>query len=191
MKRPHDNTRPDDNRQDARGMVTGTIEGWVYRLIRDLLRRDGRQGTRAMVTGAAAGMGTTVVACLGASATAAVGSYDWIRDLAQRPRLASFCFYRFAEGGDLAYNGTQRLPDIINCHPDDVPTWPSLRRYRSLRRRLNASRLARYPLLVGRVDHTTTLTACFRFFSLKISPARTFLKSVSYVVLWSIQYHTT
>ena len=120
MKRPHDNTRPDDNRQDAGGMVTGTIEGWVYHLLRRSLRKDGRQGTRAMVTGAAAGMGTTVVACLGASATAAIGSYDWIRDLAQRPRLASFCFYRFAEGGDLAYNGTQRLPDIINCHPDHV-----------------------------------------------------------------------
>jgi lysophospholipase L1-like esterase len=120
MNRPHDNTRPDDNRQETRGTVTGTIEGWVYRLLRELLRRDGRQGTRAMVTGAAAGMGTTVVACLGASATAAVGSYDWIRDLAQRPRLASFRFYRFAEGGDLAYNGLGRLPDIINCHPDDV-----------------------------------------------------------------------
>ena len=110
MKRPHDNTRPDDNRQDARGMVTGTIEGWVYRLIRDLLRRDGRQGTRAMVTGAAAGMGTTVVACLGASATAAVGSYDWIRDLAQRPRLASFCFYRFAEGAISPTTGPSACP---------------------------------------------------------------------------------
>jgi lysophospholipase L1-like esterase len=65
-------------------------------------------------------MGTTIVACLGASATEATGSYDWIRDLAQRPDNASLRFYRFAEGGDLAYNGLQRLPDIINCHPDYV-----------------------------------------------------------------------
>lgn len=120
MKRPDNNTRPDDNQQETRGTVAGTIFGWVFRLLRRSLRRDGRQGTRAMVTGAAAGMGTTIVACLGASATAAIGSYDWIRDLAQRSHLASFRFYRFAEGGDLAYNGLGRLPDIIYCHPDDV-----------------------------------------------------------------------
>jgi lysophospholipase L1-like esterase len=29
-------------------------------------------------------------------------------------------FYRFAEGGDLAYNGLQRLPDIVNLQPDYV-----------------------------------------------------------------------
>lgn len=61
-----------------------------------------------------------VVACLGASATVAIGSYDWIRDLEQRPNNASFRFYRFAEGGDLAYNGLQRLPAIISRHPDYV-----------------------------------------------------------------------
>jgi lysophospholipase L1-like esterase len=61
-----------------------------------------------------------VVACLGASATEAVGSYDWIRDLTQRPGNAAWRFYRFAEGGDLAYNGLGRLPDVINCHPDYV-----------------------------------------------------------------------
>ncbi len=40
--------------------------------------------------------------------------------LAERPNNASLRFYRFAEGGDLAYNGLQRLPDIIACHPDYV-----------------------------------------------------------------------
>jgi lysophospholipase L1-like esterase len=29
-------------------------------------------------------------------------------------------FFRFAQGGDLAYNGLGRLPDIINSHPDYV-----------------------------------------------------------------------
>ncbi len=79
-----------------------------------------RQGTRAMVEGATAGVRKAVVACLGASATVAIGSYDWIRDLEQRQSLASFRFFRFAEGGDLAYNGLGRLPGIINSHPDYV-----------------------------------------------------------------------
>jgi lysophospholipase L1-like esterase len=120
MNRPDNNTRLDDNRPETRGTVTGTIFGWVFRLLRGILGRGGRQGGRAVVTGAPAGTVKAVVACLGASATDATGSYDWIRDLAQRPSLASLRFYRFAEGGDLAYNGLQRLPDIVNCHPDDV-----------------------------------------------------------------------
>jgi len=114
MKKPH------DNRQDTRGTAAGTIFGWVFRLLRGSLRRDSQQGGRAVVTGATTGTVKAVVACLGASATDATGSYDWIRDLAQRPNNASWRFYRFAEGGDLAYNGLGRLPDIINCHPDDV-----------------------------------------------------------------------
>jgi len=112
--------RPDNNRQETRGMVTGTILGWVYRLLLWLLRRGDRQGTRAGVPGTMAGTRKAVVACLGASATVAIGSYDWIGDLAQRPGNEAFRFYRFAEGGDLAYNGLGRLPDIINCHPDYV-----------------------------------------------------------------------
>jgi lysophospholipase L1-like esterase len=74
----------------------------------------------APATGAAGGTRETVVACLGASATVAIGSYDWIRNLEQRPGNAEVRFYRFAEGGDLAYNGLQRLPAVIGCHPDDV-----------------------------------------------------------------------
>jgi lysophospholipase L1-like esterase len=61
-----------------------------------------------------------VVACLGASATVAIGSYDWIRDLEQRPGNASFCFYRFAEGGDLACNGLRRIPELIKRRPNYV-----------------------------------------------------------------------
>ena len=103
-----------------------------------------RQGTsKAMVTGTTAGMRKAVVACLGASATVAIGSYDWIRDLQQRPGNATLRFCRFAEGGDLAYNGLGRLPDIINCHPDfviillgdnDVLALISKKHYRFMRR---------------------------------------------------------
>jgi lysophospholipase L1-like esterase len=120
MKRPDNDTKIDVNRHGKNGMTEGTIEGRVFLLFRRILRRNGRQGGRAVVTGAMADTVKAVVACLGASATDATGSYDWIRDLAQRPDNASLRFYRFAEGGDLAYNGLQRLPDIVNCHPDYV-----------------------------------------------------------------------
>ena len=59
-----------------------------------------------------------VVACLGASATEARGSYDWIRDLERRPNHHWYRFRRFAAGGDLAYNGLLRLPKVIRCRPD-------------------------------------------------------------------------
>jgi lysophospholipase L1-like esterase len=78
---------------------------------------ENKKGVNPAVT---SGARSTVVACLGASATVAIGSYDWINDLAKRPGNASCRFFRFAAGGDLAYNGLQRLPDLINCHPDDV-----------------------------------------------------------------------
>lgn len=119
MKRPDNDTRTDHNRHET-GRTAGIIFGWVFRLLRGILRSGGQRGGRAVVTGAPAGVGTAIVACLGASATDATGSYDWIRDLAQRPENASLRFYRFAEGGDLAYNGLARLPDIVNCHPDHV-----------------------------------------------------------------------
>jgi lysophospholipase L1-like esterase len=40
--------------------------------------------------------------------------------LEQRPGNASLRFLRFAAGGDLSYNGLQRLSRVIACHPDDV-----------------------------------------------------------------------
>ena len=63
-------------------------------------------------------MSETTVACLGDSYTEAKESFDWIRALKQRPGNASFRFYNFGIGGDLAYNALQRLPDVVNCHPD-------------------------------------------------------------------------
>lgn len=50
----------------------------------------------------------------------AKGTYDWIRDLEQLPANGPLRFLRFAAGGDLAYNGLQRLPKIIERHPDYV-----------------------------------------------------------------------
>jgi len=61
-----------------------------------------------------------VVACLGASITAAKGSFDWIGELARRPQNARFLFHNFGVGGDLAYNALQRLPDVIAYHPRRV-----------------------------------------------------------------------
>jgi lysophospholipase L1-like esterase len=114
----------DNNQQKTRGIGVITLLARVYRFLLGLARRIRPQGTKRAksVTGASISAETPIVACLGASATAAIGSYDWIRDLAQRPNLASFRFFRFAEGGDLAYNGLERLPDVINCHPDYVIT---------------------------------------------------------------------
>jgi lysophospholipase L1-like esterase len=122
MKRSDNDTSADQKRHETGGTAAGAIFGWVYRLLRSIFSRftDSRQGGRAVVTGAAPGAVKAVVACLGASATDATGSYDWIADLAQRPANASVRFYRFAEGGDLAYNGLQRLPAIIDHHPDYV-----------------------------------------------------------------------
>lgn len=112
--------RPDNHQHNASETVAGTIEGWVFRLLRGLVgaRRPTRRQNGS--SGDTAGTGNSIVACLGASATEAIGSYDWIHDLEQRPSLASLRFYRFAQGGDLAYNGLQRLPEIISCHPDYV-----------------------------------------------------------------------
>jgi lysophospholipase L1-like esterase len=112
--------KSDDNQHATSGTVAGTLEGWVYHLLRRSFRRDNRHGTGVVVTKSTAGTVKAVVACLGASATEAIGSYDWIRDLAQQPGNAAWRFYRFAEGGDLAYNGLGRLPAIINGHPDYV-----------------------------------------------------------------------
>jgi lysophospholipase L1-like esterase len=63
---------------------------------------------------------TKIVACLGSSSVDSKGTYDWIRELEQRPANAPLRFLRFAAGGDLAYNGLQRLPKIVNLHPDYV-----------------------------------------------------------------------
>jgi lysophospholipase L1-like esterase len=107
------------NEQQSSERAAGTLMAGVFRVLRGVLRSGGQHGGRAVVTGTGATThpGSAIVACLGASATDATGSYDWIRDLAARPTNAALRFYRFAEGGDLAYNGLQRLPDIVTCHP--------------------------------------------------------------------------
>jgi lysophospholipase L1-like esterase len=66
------------------------------------------------------GGGKKVVACLGSSSTAAKGSFNWIGALEQRPHNTAYRFYNFGVGGDLAYNGLERLKDVIDCHPDIV-----------------------------------------------------------------------
>src|SRR5258708_37058787 len=63
----------------------------------------------------------TVIACLGASITAAKGSFNWIGELEKRPiQLKQFRFYNLGVGGDLAYSALQRLPSVVACHPDKV-----------------------------------------------------------------------
>jgi len=84
------------------------------------LRDKDQPGLSAPAAGASAPKRPALVACLGASATASIGSYDWIKDLEQRPETSAMRFVRFAEGGDLAYNGLARLPAIIESRPDDV-----------------------------------------------------------------------
>lgn len=113
--------KSDNNRHEKREIMLIIAKKWIYRAILDIVGKIRLKCMKSMnVMEASAAPGTTVVACLGASATAAIGSYDWIRDLARRPELASFRFFRFAEGGDLAYNGLERLSDVINCHPNYV-----------------------------------------------------------------------
>jgi lysophospholipase L1-like esterase len=120
MKTPEDETRSVTTPRETNGTVAGTIMGWIFRLLRRLVGRPGRQAGRTVKTEHQTGSVKTVVACLGASATDAIGSYDWIRDLASRPANASTRFVRFAEGGDLASNGLQRLPGLVVCRPDVV-----------------------------------------------------------------------
>jgi lysophospholipase L1-like esterase len=62
----------------------------------------------------------TIIACLGSSTTAARGTYNWIGELERRPKNASLRVYRFSDGGDLAYNGFRRLPNVIARHPDRI-----------------------------------------------------------------------
>jgi lysophospholipase L1-like esterase len=62
----------------------------------------------------------SVIACLGSSATAAKGSYDWIADLKSRPENAASRFFNFGVGGDLAYHALQRLPTVARCNPAKV-----------------------------------------------------------------------
>lgn len=61
-----------------------------------------------------------VIACLGASITAAKGSFNWIGELEKRPHNQQFRFSNLGVGGDLAYSALQRLPRVVACHLDEV-----------------------------------------------------------------------
>jgi lysophospholipase L1-like esterase len=60
------------------------------------------------------------VACLGSSTTASKGTFKWIDELEKRHQNTQFRFINFGVGGDLAYNTLQRLPSVIECHPDKI-----------------------------------------------------------------------
>jgi lysophospholipase L1-like esterase len=62
-----------------------------------------------------------VVACLGSSSTAGQGqAFGWIDELARRPENARFTFRNLGVGGDFAYDALQRVPAVIEAHPDKI-----------------------------------------------------------------------
>lgn len=89
-----------------------------------------------------------IVACLGSSSTAGKGqAFDCIDELARRPENARIVFRNLGVGGDFAYNALQRIPELLNCHPDKAVVWvggndvlaqvfPHVRRYFSILKRL-------------------------------------------------------
>jgi lysophospholipase L1-like esterase len=60
------------------------------------------------------------VACLGSSTTAAKGTYNWIDELAKRPKNSRFRFVNFGVGGDLSFNIANRLDPVLRVAPDRV-----------------------------------------------------------------------
>ena len=60
------------------------------------------------------------VACFGASLTAARVSADFLEILRVRPSLADFQFINRGVDGELAWNGLQRLDELIADQPDYV-----------------------------------------------------------------------
>jgi lysophospholipase L1-like esterase len=60
------------------------------------------------------------VVCFGASLTAATVSYSYRELLETRPTLADFRFINHGVDGDLAWNGLQRLDQVIADRPDFI-----------------------------------------------------------------------
>jgi lysophospholipase L1-like esterase len=60
------------------------------------------------------------VVCFGASLTAGTVSFDYVELLQSRPELAGYRFINHGENGDLAWNGLQRLDQVIAERPDFV-----------------------------------------------------------------------
>lgn len=65
-------------------------------------------------------MDKETVVCLGASTIAGKGTFNVIKELEARPQNNHFTFINIGVGGDLAYNGLQRLPNVIAKNPDRV-----------------------------------------------------------------------
>ena len=64
------------------------------------------------------------VACLGSSSTAGKGqAFDWIGELARRPRNARFNFLNFGVGGDLACDALKRADTVLAVRPYRVIAW--------------------------------------------------------------------
>jgi lysophospholipase L1-like esterase len=60
------------------------------------------------------------VVCFGASLTAGTVSFDYVELLQSRPELAGFRFINHGVNGDLAWNGLERLDQVIAERPDYV-----------------------------------------------------------------------
>ena len=60
------------------------------------------------------------VCCFGASLTSGTVSFNYLELLGARPALADFEFINHGVNGDLAWNGLQRLKDIVVEDPDFV-----------------------------------------------------------------------
>ena len=60
------------------------------------------------------------VVCFGASLTAGTVSFDYVELLIARPALAGFHFINHGVNGDLAWNGLQRLDQVMADKPDFV-----------------------------------------------------------------------
>ena len=64
------------------------------------------------------------IACLGSSSTAGKGqAFDWIGELARRPRNARYEFHNFGVGGDLARDALDRLDQALALRPSRIILW--------------------------------------------------------------------
>ena len=64
------------------------------------------------------------IACLGSSSTAGKGqAFDWIGELARRPRNARYAFHNFGVGGDLAKDALHRLDQALAVRPSRIILW--------------------------------------------------------------------
>lgn len=65
-------------------------------------------------------MDKDVVVCMGSSTVAGKGIFNLFKELEKRPQNNHYKFINMGVGGDLAYNGLQRLPKVIAESPKRV-----------------------------------------------------------------------